>query len=277
MDWVEVEIHRAVQLPVDEQRDYELDSVERVELGRIEEESPNSEESERERRWLWTPLRESSIFELFRQTRPTSFPESKHFWSVPTAAYPHLKSLDGRFNIVTKRSCIANTKRLRITHLHIILPLDIVLRTLRSIVLRVRRERSGIVRTVANEGQNDEEEPLFRSCLPIHLQFTVPSTSPSTLNSKSSLSISFLHDLSIFRQIKSILNLSTGEGNEGAKSAERGEHGLMFFVFVAGSVLVRLCRLEEGKEVEEKQLDSNPNPNPDSKHSARSTNLAFAA
>ncbi|KAJ3968388.1 hypothetical protein EV361DRAFT_964886 [Lentinula raphanica] len=48
----------------------------------------------------------------------------------------------------------------------------------------------------------------------------------------------------------------------------------MFFVFVAGSVLVRLCRLEEGKEVEEKQLDSNPNPNPDSKHSARSTNLA---
>ncbi|KAJ3711760.1 hypothetical protein C8R42DRAFT_728452 [Lentinula raphanica] len=161
-----------------------------------------------------------------------------------------------------------------------LLPLDIFLSTLRFIVFRIRRDRSSVVRLVADEGQNDEEEPLFRrdfrrrfgrysrrgelkkeirasegfvvhvfvrsfrihSCLPTHVQFTIPSTSPSTLNSKSALSISFLHALSIFRQIKSMLDLFTGEGNEGAERAERAERGL-------------------GKEVEEKQSDSNPNPN----------------
>ncbi|KAJ3830603.1 hypothetical protein F5880DRAFT_1606484 [Lentinula raphanica] len=38
--------------------------------------------------------------ELF-QTRPASFPESKHSWSVPTAAYPHLKLSDGRAALET--------------------------------------------------------------------------------------------------------------------------------------------------------------------------------
>ncbi|KAJ3817162.1 hypothetical protein F5880DRAFT_112209 [Lentinula raphanica] len=187
-----------------------------------------------------------------------------------------------------------------------LLPLDIFLQTLRFIVLRIRRDRSSVVRLVADEGQNDEEEPLFRrdfrrrfgryggrgevkkeirasegfvvhvfvrsfcihSCLPTHVQFTIPSTSPSTLNSKSSLSISFLHALSIFRQIKSMLDLFTGEGNEGAESPESNERGLVRSVFVTGLVLVRLGRLDEGKEVEEKR-DSKPNP-----HSKQSTYLS---